>query len=245
MAFVQLLKKTDKSAAPDGKKLYAIGDVHGCADLVDILIEKIAEDAGGLDAAQLIFLGDYIDRGPDSKGVIDRMIAIQKSQPQSIFLKGNHEALLLDFLSDPEDMFHWLEWGGEETLLSYGISDIIRRPSEELAAELSEKMPKAHQTFLRNLDLIQIEGDYLFVHAGVRPGVDLDDQQEEDLLWIRRRFQNATRAERPPYIVVHGHQPLKNPLDKGWRIDVDTGACWSGKLTAVALEGATRKFIST
>ena len=242
----KFLKKDDNgAAAPAGKKIYAIGDVHGRADLLVALVEKIADDAGGLGAAQLVFLGDYVDRGPDSKGVIDRLIELGENQPGAIFLKGNHEALLLDFLKDPEDMLHWLDWGGEEALSSYGLTDILRRPGADLAAELIETMPAAHVDFLNSLALTHIEGDYLFVHAGIRPGVALDDQCEDDLLWIRKRFHNTPRDERPPYTVVHGHQPLKNPLDKGWRIDVDTGAVWSGKLTAVMLEGKTRRFIST
>ncbi len=242
----KLLKKDDNgAAAPAGKKIYAVGDIHGCSDLLGELLEKIAEDAGGLDAAQLIFLGDYVDRGPDSKGVIDHLIQLQKNQPNTVFLKGNHEALLLEFLEDPEDMLHWLDWGGQEALSSYGLIDILKRSGEDLAAELSLAMGRDHLAFIRNLALTHIEGDYLFVHAGVRPGVKIEDQKEEDLLWIRKRFQNAPRELRPPYTVVHGHQPLKNPLDKGWRIDVDTGAVWSGKLTAVALEGKARRFIST
>ncbi len=242
----KLINKDDKSAAaPAGKKIYAIGDIHGCAELLDQLITKITEDAGGLDAAQLVFLGDYVDRGPDSQGVIDQLAALRQRQPGAVFLKGNHEALLLDFLNDPEDMTHWLDWGGEETLVSYGLSDILRRSGEDLAAELAEAMPPEHLSFLKALTLTYREGDYVFVHAGLRPGIGLDDQGEEDLLWIRKRFHNMPRDQRPPFTVVHGHQPLKKPLDKGWRINVDTGACWSGKLTAVVLEGKARRFIST
>lgn len=242
----RLFKKNGAGAsAPPGKRLYAIGDIHGCADLLDRLIDLIAEDAGGLDKAQLIFLGDYIDRGPDSKGVLDRLIRLDEEQPSAIFLKGNHEAIMLDFLKDPNEMLHWLDWGGEETLESYGLDDILGRDGEDLADELAQKMPKPHRKFLENLALTHIEGDYLFVHAGLRPGLSLEEQQEDDLLWIRGRFHKANADERPPYTVVHGHQPLKKPLDAGWRIDVDTGACWSGRLTAVILENDKRRFIST
>ncbi len=242
----KFLKGKEKSAmTPDGKRIYAIGDIHGCAEELDMLLDMIAEDAGDPSNAELVFLGDYVDRGPDSKGVLDRLIMLQKKRAESVFLKGNHEAIMLDFLSDPEDMYHWLDWGGEETLQSYGISQILGRPPEELAAELKTKMPAAHKSFLNSLSLTHAQGDYLFVHAGVRPGVDLADQQEEDLLWIRKRFHNASPKERPDFVVVHGHQPMKRPLDAGWRIAVDTGACWSGQLTAVVLEGKDRRFLST
>ncbi len=254
-------KNKNTAAIGDGKRVYAIGDVHGCLTELDALLDKIAADGGsaGLaksvfsDAAgdqvkaipQLVFLGDYVDRGPDSKGVLDRLIAVKKARPETIFLKGNHEAIILDFLSDPEDMLHWLEWGGEQTLASYGVTKALSAPAEDLATELREKMPASHLSFLKALTLKHQQGDYLFVHAGVRPGVAIDDQQEEDLLWIRGRFHKASANERPDCVVVHGHQPMKKPLDAGWRIAVDTGACWTGKLTAVALEGSSRRFITT
>lgn len=242
----RLFKKNGKmAAAPPGAKLYAIGDIHGCADLLDALIDKIEKDAGGLDAAQLIFLGDYVDRGPDSKGVLDRLIALKARAPRTVFLKGNHEAIMLDFLKDPSETLHWLDWGGEETLLSYGLRGILQKAPDELAEALKAQLPEAHADFLRNLALTHLEGDYLFVHAGLRPGVALEEQTEEDLLWIRGAFHHAADEDRPDQVVVHGHQPLKKPLDAGWRIDVDTGACWSGALTAVVLEGTKRRFIST
>lgn len=240
-----LKNKKNSAAAPNGKRVYAVGDIHGCAGLLDKLMDIIAEDAAEAEAARIVFLGDYVDRGPDSKGVIDRLLEIQESRPDTVFLKGNHEALLLDFLSDPEDMFHWLDWGGEETLHSYGLEDILARAPEELGAEFAKALPAEHENFLKSLPLTHIEGDYLFVHAGLRPGVALEDQDEEDMLWIRKRFQNAVRSERPPYTIIHGHQPVKAPVDKGWRVDVDTGACWSGKLTAVVLENKSRRFLST
>ncbi len=240
-----LHKNGQKAAAPPGRKIYAIGDIHGCARLLDALVAKIEKDARGLENARLIFLGDYVDRGPDSKGVLDRLIELQAGEPATVFLKGNHEAVMLDFITDPNQMLHWLDWGGEETLTSYGVRNVLRRSPEDLGAELAEKMPGAHLDFLHSLSLTHIEGDYLFVHAGLRPGIGLNDQIEEDLLWIRRAFHDTPQKERPDYVVVHGHQPLKKPLDAGWRIDVDTGACWSGALTAVALEGEKRRFIST
>lgn len=238
-------RKAKTAAVPKAKRIYAIGDIHGCAAELDALLDLIAADAHDSGVVQLIFLGDYVDRGPDSKSVISRLISLKKSHPDAIFLKGNHEAIMLDFLSDPEDMYHWLDWGGEETLESYGVDKVLGRAPEELAAELSSKIPASHLSFLKSLPLTHIEGDYLFVHAGLRPGVALEDQQEEDLLWIRKRFHHAAADERPEQVVVHGHQPMKKPLDAGWRIGVDTGACWTGKLTAVVLEDRSRRFIST
>ncbi|GJL94955.1 MAG: metallophosphoesterase [Hyphococcus sp.] len=244
--FKTLFKKQPSGAqAPEGERLYAIGDVHGCADELDKLLDKIEADASGHNNTRIIFLGDYVDRGPDSKGVLDRLIALKEQRPCTIFLKGNHEALMLDFLEHPEDMMHWLDWGGQETLQSYDIRDIAGRSNKALGAALREKMPDTHIEFLNALTLTHLAGDYLFVHAGVRPDVALDDQTEEDLIWIRKRFHNTPEDKRLEQTIVHGHQPVKKPMDKGWRIDVDTGACWSGMLTAVVLEGTTRRFIST
>ena len=246
----KLFPSKEKAAfAPDGERIYAIGDIHGCAKELTALLALIDKDdqahADTKTKSRLIFLGDYVDRGPQSKEVIDQLLAVREARPDTIFLKGNHEAAMLDFLDNPEDMYHWLDWGGENTLESYGVSPVLGRAPEELGADLIQKLPEAHNAFLRNLDLHHEARDFLFVHAGVRPGVALEDQQEEDVLWIRKPFHNAAERDRPEQVVVHGHQPMKKPLDAGWRIGVDTGACWTGKLTAVVLEGTTRKFLST
>ncbi len=239
-------KKGSKGAAQirTGMRIYAIGDVHGCSGILDDLLQIIAEDAENT-KHRLIFLGDYVDRGPDTKGVLDQLVELQKTAPDTVFLKGNHEALMLEFLAAPDATERWLDWGGDETLQSYGIKPILGRRNEDLATDLKAQMPAEHLSFLNNLTLTHQEGDYLFVHAGLRPGIALDDQKEEDLLWIRKKFHKMSVSERPNQIVVHGHQPVEKPVDVGWRIDVDTGACWSGRLTAVALEGTTRRFIST
>ena len=239
-----IFNKSRNAAAPDGKRIYAIGDIHGRADLLDELLAMI-EAEGGADSRRLIFLGDYVDRGPASKCVIERLTAIAEDHAETIFLKGNHEAIMLDFLVDPAEKMHWLEWGGEETLESYGVTHVLGRTGEELAADLSERLPGNHRAFLESLRLTHIEGDYVFVHAGLRPGVPLADQEEEDLLWIRKRFHDTPSKHRPDKVVVHGHQPIKKPIDAGWRIGVDTGACWSGVLTAVVLEETKRRFLST
>ena len=235
-----------RARAPDGVRLYAIGDIHGCAELLDRLMALIAkEEAAATAHLQLVFLGDYLDRGPDSLGVLDRLIAVRKARPDSIFLKGNHEAGFLDFLKSPADFAEWLHWGGAETLESYGVERPWARPVEDLAADIAERLPPSHLAFLQGLELFRVFGDYLFVHAGVRPGVPLEAQEERDLLWIRGEFHHAPPEARPDKVVVHGHQPTRNPVDAGWRIGVDTGACFNGRLTAVVLEGETRRFVST
>lgn len=231
------------AAVPDGARVYAIGDIHGRADMLDELLSLIEADAGPSGEPRLVFLGDYVDRGPDSKGVLDRLCAIDKSETDAVFLKGNHEEIMLDFLAEPEDLPHWLDWGGEETLESYGV-DPVGQSAAALAEAMNAALPTDHRKFLKNLVLTHIERDYLFVHAGLRPGAPLEEQSETDLLWIRKRFHNAPPEDRPDYVVVHGHTPTDKPVDAGWRIGVDTGACYGGLLTAVALEGTKRRFIS-
>ncbi len=236
--------KQPSAAAPAEERLYAIGDIHGCAGLLDALLEKIETDAAGR-KRRLIFLGDYVDRGENSKGVLDRLLSIREREPDAIFLKGNHEQAILDFLDAPDRNEDWLHWGGDKTLESYGVADIWSNTPEGLASALGARMPETHLRFLQSLDLWRILGDYAFVHAGFRPGVALDAQKEEDCLWIRAEFHNAPPEGRPKEVVVHGHHPVKKPQDHGWRIAVDTGAVWSDALTAVVLEGTTRRFIST
>lgn len=231
------------AAAPPGLRLYAIGDIHGCRAELDSLLALIEADPAEGVEKRLVFLGDYVDRGPDSRGVLDRLIALAAGSPQAVFLKGNHEAAMLDFLRAPETGDAWLQWGGEETLESYGV-DPVARPPSAIAADFRDRLPAAHRAFLEGLELHRAFGDYLFVHAGLRPGVALDAQEERDLLWIRGEFHNAPADKRPDKVVVHGHHPGRKPIDAGWRIAVDTGACYGGKLTAVALEGETRRFLA-
>ncbi len=234
-------KKTAR--APDGVRIYAVGDVHGCAGHLDRLMATIAKDEDGK-PAQIVFLGDYLDRGPDSRAVVERLLAIRAERPGAVFLKGNHEDVFLAFLNDPVGNADWLEWGGAETLESYGVERPLGRDPADLAVDLSARVPASHMEFLKGLELWRAFGDYLFVHAGLRPGVALEAQSEQDLLWIRGDFHHAAPDKRPDKVVVHGHQPLRKPLDAGWRIDVDTGACFGGRLTAVVLEGDSRRFIS-
>lgn len=227
-----------------GERIYAIGDIHGCADLLDSLLGKIAADSGGT-PFRLVFLGDYIDRGPDSRGVLDRLCALKTKGAEASFLKGNHEDVFLDFMRHPAENADWLDWGGAEMVASYGVKGADEMGAAALAASMRARMPAAHLDFLQSLATTARSGDYLFVHAGVRPGVALADQREQDLLWIRGEFHNAPEDKRPDAVVVHGHHPMKKPLDAGWRIAVDTGACFTGRLTAVVLDGETRRFLST
>lgn len=233
----------------EGELVYAIGDIHGRSDLLAGLLEEIEADAARHDAAKktLVFVGDYVDRGRDSCGVIEMLL---KSLPQGFsvhFLKGNHEALLLDFLDDAHRLDHWRMNGGEETMVSYGV-DVQRLRETQARPEAWREafmaaLPTAHFDFLRHLRLQLPMGDYLFVHAGVRPGVPLDAQAENDLIWIRDEFLDATE----PFgkVVVHGHTPTQAPVIRPNRIGIDTGAVFSGRLTALRLENGSQSFLQT
>jgi serine/threonine protein phosphatase 1 len=236
--------KGNTASAPDGERLYAIGDIHGCAGLFQSLLGLIDLESAGV-KRRLVFLGDYVDRGPDSRGVVDHLIAVKASEPDAVFLKGNHEEAMLGFLAEPDRNEEWLHWGGDKTLESYGVGEVWRRSPSDLANDLAANLPAAHRTFLEGLELWRVLGDYAFVHAGFRPGVALEEQKAEDCLWIRSEFHNTPPEQRLPQVVVHGHHPVKKPIDAGWRIAVDTGAVWSDSLTAVALEGTSRRFVST
>ncbi len=237
--------KRAPASAPEGQRLFAVGDIHGRLDLVQSLIARLDAFDGAREAgARLIFLGDYIDRGPAIRDVVDRLVALRAERPETVFLMGNHEAALSSFLERPDERADWLDWGGKETLESYGVKGAASRPVRDLAAELRDRMPASHRAFLSELPLFAEAGDYFFTHAGVKPGVALDAQSADDLLWIRAEFHDMPADKRPQKVVVHGHHPVRRPLDLGWRIAIDTGAVYGGKLTAVALEGTKRRFIS-
>ncbi len=239
--------------APDGLRLYAVGDIHGRLDLLDALLELIVSDNAGREPKEtvLVFVGDYTDRGPDSKGVVDRLITGLPPAISPIFLKGNHESFLLSFLQDPASGLNWLYNGGVTTLLSYGLEkELVTKAllvGGSRLAEASERfkvrLPANHLEFFEKLELYRHLGDYFFVHAGVRLGVGLEDQNEEDLLWIRDEFLNWPHDFGA--VVVHGHTPVHTPEDYRNRIGIDTYAFQTGKLTAVGLEGSRRWFLST
>ncbi len=242
----------NQASAPEGIRLYAIGDIHGRLDLLKSLLSLIERDQKGRAdlPVTLIFLGDYVDRGPESKGVVDRLI--QGSSPyEPVFLKGNHEALLLSFLNDPGAGSHWLYNGGDRALLSYGLGlETVHLAAwggpeglAEAVRQFRAVLPAAHLHFYEGLKLSCRIGDYFFTHAGVRPNVPLDLQSEDDLLWIRKEFLNS--KEDFGAVIVHGHTPARDPQDLRNRIGLDTFAVRTGRLTAAGLEGSRRWFIST
>ncbi len=176
--------------APEGTRIYAIGDIHGRLDLLDEVLARIDADmvAHPTSNATRVFLGDYIDRGPDSKRVLDRLISCCVAQP-TVCLMGNHEAFLLEFLKDPDVLSVWRRYGGLETLLSYGLAPTMKTDAREhrkLASDLNRLLPSSHREFLSSLKKYFICGDFFFVHAGVRPGIPLTEQSEDDLLQFER-----------------------------------------------------------
>ena len=237
------------AVVPDGVRVYAIGDIHGSAHLLDALLERIVADAGtGAPARKLlVYLGDYVDRGLESPRVIDTLIDGPPDGFEQVCLMGNHEEAMFGFLEDIKIGPMWLRNGGGETLLSYGVSmPPGGGTAERLEAarnHLRAKLPPAHLNFLRGLRLFHVMGDYLFVHAGVRPGVALADQSRNDILWIREEFlrSNADLG----HIVVHGHTIMPDPQVRANRVGIDTGAYATGVLTCLVLEGSSRRFIQT
>lgn len=228
-----------RAQIPEGVRIYAIGDVHGRVDLLDRLLAKIDADIAAHPSklAIHVFLGDYIDRGPTSRTVLDRVIA-RSSSHQSVCLKGNHEDYLSEFLRNPAIFGEWARCGGITTLMSYGLSPSTSFGSEDeakLAYELSRILPHSHRKLLSNgLRPFFICGDFFFVHAGVKPGVPLNQQREQDLLWIREEF--LLHEQSFSKIVVHGHTPVLQPEIRFNRINIDTGAYATGNLTCLVLE---------
>lgn len=234
---------------PAGQRIYAIGDVHGRRDLLDRLLLMIGQDDAGRPPAQttLIFLGDYVDRGPDSAGVVDllRQFATDR-EVDARFLAGNHEEVFLLALGGDERATRlFCRIGGRETVLSYGIAadDYEQMSYSEVSARLQALVPEAHRAFLTGLEDMIVIGDYAFVHAGIRPGVALAEQRQEDLRWIREPFLNHRgRLEK---VVVHGHTISLEVEMPGHRIGLDTGAFQTDRLTALGLEGAERWTLQT
>ena len=232
---------------PDNLRLYAVGDIHGCRERLQRLHAAIERDAAGFAGRKVIvYLGDYVDRGEDSAGVIEDLLRAEPAGFERIFLKGNHEDFLLRSLEDKGALLPWLANGGDSTCRAYGIEPTNPPDGTTdllgwLQQRLREALPEGHLSFLRNLRLTHGEGDYLFVHAGVRPGIDLGKQSEEDLLWMREPFLSS----RQPLgkVVVHGHTPSASPERRANRIGIDTGACYGGALTALVLEGDDQRFL--
>ncbi len=231
---------------PDGVRVYAIGDIHGFPDLLDRIAVEIADDLvrNPPKEASAVFLGDYIDRGPDSAGVIERLAGKDFPVP-FVVLRGNHEQMMLDALADADEMLGWCRSGGIETMRSYGVDagKAGRKALAKAARALRDALPPHHRAFLDSTRLSFMLGDYFFVHAGARPGVALDKQAPDDLMWIRDAF--FTSGYDFGKVIVHGHTPHPEPENAARRINVDTCAFKSGVLTAVALEGADRRFLDT
>lgn len=237
------------AATPPGTRLYAIGDIHGRADLLRLLLAQIAEDAAGRPPAvqRLIYLGDYVDRGPDSRSVIDMVMDEVPQGFEVVTLRGNHEEMMLRFLDDTMVARTWMMNGGDATLASYGIdppSIFAGTPIHRHAqAQFRTQLPPRHLEFLQGLAETHVAGDYFFAHAGVRPGVPLSQQRAEDLLWIREEFLGS-KADFGK-VVVHGHSIEREPVERPNRIGIDTGAYSSNRLTCLVLDGSERTFLNT
>lgn len=233
---------------PAGERVYAIGDIHGRDDLFAALLERIAADNAARGAAQttIILLGDLVDRGPASAQVVARAMALRDSDVRVRWLIGNHEEVFLKALGrDPALVRYFVRIGGAPTIHSYGIAGEAydAMSFEELAEALPAHVPSDHIAFLAaGEDSIAI-GDYLFVHAGIRPGVAVDAQTPGDMRWIREDFLSDDADHGP--MIVHGHTIFDDVDERHNRIGIDTGAYKSGKLTALALEGSERWYLST
>ena len=246
--FTRMLKRKEANApsTPPGMRIYAIGDIHGRLDLLDDLSKRIQADLQSAPGDVVtILLGDYVDRGGDSAGVLDRLS--QRDFPTPIrALRGNHEDVMMRFFEDDSVLDDWRKFGGMETLHSYGVDvgDVMRGAGYKLAHKnLLERIPEAHRRFLAETALSATEGDYFFCHAGVRPGEPLNRQNSHDLMWIRHEFLRFEGAWEK--VIVHGHTPVGAPEILPNRINIDTGAYATSNLTALVLEGAERRFLST
>lgn len=239
------------AAVPPGTRVYAVGDSHGCAQLLGELHVAILEDSAAADARApaerrvAVYLGDYIDRGPDSRGLLEMLIAEPLPGFETVHLMGNHDLFMRQFLDGEDVTAMWMMNGGVATLRSYGVDPGVRHRIgggvDRLRAELEARLPAAHRGFLSGLRLSHVEGGYFFVHAGVRPGVPLEAQDAHDLVWIRELFLSSEADHGK--VVVHGHTPADAPEVRANRIGIDTGACYGGRLTALVLEGDGRRFL--
>ncbi|HWT13573.1 MAG TPA: metallophosphoesterase family protein [Allosphingosinicella sp.] len=231
----------------DGARAYAVGDIHGCLDLLDALLARIEEDSASRPPRKtfVVFLGDLIDRGPASAGVVERLLNYRPAFATPVFLAGNHEEILLRVLGgEPEILADWLKFGGAECVESYGVdAGALKRMEPAAAVELLRtRMPRAHLDFLDGFADTFRFGDYLFVHAGIRPGIDLAHQDQFDLRWIREPF--LSDDEQHGLVVVHGHTIVDEVEERANRIGVDTGAYRNGVLTALAIEDDRRWYLA-
>ena len=235
------------AALEPGRRVYCIGDVHGRVDLLRELHGLIAEDARSFEGHRaIIYLGDLIDRGMNSCEVVDLLLDDPLAGFEAVYLKGNHEQTLLDFLEYPEQAEGWLAWGGRETVASYGVAlppGLRRADPQAIRDDLVALIPERHVEFFRGMAVYHEVDDYLFVHAGIRPGVPLHEQSDTDLMWIRGEFLES--EEDHGRVVVHGHSITEQVEMRPNRIGIDTGAYCSGVLTCLVLEGQERRLMQT
>lgn len=239
------------SRTPDDTVIYAIGDIHGRAGLLAAIHQRIEADALRRAARRkvVVYLGDYVSRGEDSRQVVERVRAWLPEGFQRVALKGNHEDLLLRFLDGDLDAGrHWFDYDGLDTLAHYGVTALDRQARDDpsvaiLRDRFAAALPQSHLDLFRSLPASYRAGDYWFVHGGVRPGVPLEMQSDHDCMWIRKSFLDS--EEHHGAVVVHGHSICAQPVVRHNRIGIDTGAYRSGMLTCLALEGATRHFLQT
>jgi len=247
--FKQLFKDDQEesgAAIPPDQRVYAIGDVHGRLDLLELMVEAIEADDHSAAAAEttIILLGDLVDRGPDSAGVIELAREWQQRRQVRV-IAGNHEEMFLTSFNNDDMLRHFLRHGGRETLLSFGVTPEALKSAtfEEVQALMAEAVPHEIRAFLESLEDMIAIGDYLFVHAGIDPALPVEEQPVETLRWIREPFLSHSAPHGP--VVVHGHSITKEVEDRGNRIGIDTGAYASGRLTALVLEGTQRRYLET
>ena len=233
---------------PKGRRAYVVGDIHGRLDLLDRLLDDIHAEIGREKPGKvlLVFLGDLIDRGPSSAQVVERLRTYRHPDVRPVFLLGNHEEVLLRILAgEVEHLAGWLRFGGAQCLESYGADPrLIEAAGDESAVSaVREAIPDEHVAFLRTFVDTCRFGDYLFVHAGIRPGIGLNEQRQSDLRWIREPFLSDQTAH--GFVVVHGHTISLEVEERANRIGIDTGAYRSGMLTALAIEGDRRWYLRT
>ena len=237
-----------RPAGPAGYRAYAVGDVHGRLDLLDEILDKIERDNSSRPSARIliVFLGDLIDRGPASAQVVERLRTYQVKGVRTVFLSGNHEEVMLRILAGEQDLLaDWMKFGGAECVASYGLDPVVLEAmgGEDAIRMIRDIIPKTHQDFLGGFADTFRFGDYLFVHAGIRPGLKIADQAQADLRWIRQPFLDD--ANDHGFVVVHGHTICDQVDERPNRIGLDTGAYRTGILTALAVEGRERWILDT
>lgn len=233
-----------EARGPEGMRLYAIGDTHGCLETLEALYDLIQRDLADrpIERWRMVLLGDYVDRGPDSRGVLD-WVAARLAEGRTTAVLGNHDAMFLEAMEmdDGPTLELWLRIGGQQTVASFGVTEIPDGPGT-LRRHLLAEVPERYRSLLRGLPLTHLAGDYLLVHAGIDPERALDDQRREDLIWIRRPFLDSDSEH--PVVVVHGHTPTDEIEIRPNRIGLDTGAVFGGRLSCLVIDGDKRRYMA-